>query len=98
MTEKLERLAAAGIQVLPAPGAGNHFFLERDGFVALVRGTTEGFGQPGAAGLITQKGLAVLVWRGDAPFFVARGFELPAAATQVEALRQFDADVRAALA
>lgn len=97
MMEKLERLAAAHIQILPAPGVGNHFFLERDGFVALVQRTAEGFGQAGSAGLLTEKGFAVLVWRGGAPFFVARGFEQPAESVQVEALRQFDSDVRAAL-
>ena len=97
MEDKLARLAAAGIQVLPAPGISNHFFLERNGFVALVRRAGEGFGQAGGAGLLTEHGFAVLVWRGEEPYLVARGHEQRANSEQVEQLRLFDADVHAAL-
>jgi hypothetical protein len=97
MLEKLERLAAAGIQILPAPGVSNHFFLERDGFVALVKRAGDDFGAAGSAGLLTDHGFAVLIWRGEQGYFVARGYEKPAEPEQVEKLRRFDADVRAVL-
>ncbi len=97
MVEKLERLAAANIQILPAPGVSSHFFLERDGFVALVERSETGFGRAGSAGLLTGKGYAVLMWRGDQAYFVGRGYEEPADASQVAALRQFSTDLEAAL-
>lgn len=97
MIEKLERLAAAGIRILPSPGAGTHFFLERDGFVILVRRAGDDFGAAGSAGLLTDHGFAVLVWRGAQAFFVARGYEQAAGPEQLEMLRRFDADVRASL-
>jgi hypothetical protein len=94
---KLERLAAAGISPIPADLKG-HFILERNGFVALVERSAAGFGRVGAAGLLTEKGLAPLVWRGEESWFVARGFEERASADQVEALRAFQRDLESALA
>jgi hypothetical protein len=96
--EKLERLAAARIQILPAAGIGRHVALERDGFVVLVERLESGFGRVGSAGLLTERGVAVLVWRGANAFFVAKGFEQAAEATQVQQLRSFSEDVRSALA
>jgi len=97
VTGALERLAAAGIQLLPAQLA-NHFAFERGGFVCLVERAGEGFGNIGSPGLMTEKGFAALVWREDRAWFVARGFEQLATAEQVEEIRSFDADLRAALA
>jgi hypothetical protein len=94
--QKLERLVAAGINLVPAD-LKKHFILERDGFVALVERRDESFGQVGAAGLLTQHGMAPLVWREDRAFFVARAFEREATADQVSSLRQFQADLEAAL-
>jgi hypothetical protein len=97
MIEKLERLAAAGIQILPAEGVQSHFFLERDGFVALVERTEAGFGRIGSPGFMTEKGFAVLVWRNGNPFFVAKGLEQAAAPEQVESMRRFARDLKQAL-
>ena len=72
-----EKLAAAGIQIIPAEIA-SHFILERDGFVAFVERRPEQaypFGNIGAAGLMTERGFAALIWRGDQAFFVGKGFE-----------------------
>lgn len=98
MQEIFERLVAANIQLLSLPGIDNHFAFERGGFVALVRRSGENaFGAVGSSGLLTEKGFAALVWRGNEPFFVARGLDQAAAPGQVEALQAFQRDLEAAL-
>ncbi len=98
MHAKLERLAAAGIQLLPANGIASHYVFERGGFIALVEKTEAGFGAIGGAGVLTGKGMAVLVWRAGTPYLVARGYEQTATPEQVEQLRSFSTDLSAALA
>ncbi len=96
---KLERLAAAGISLLPVDGFDRHFIFERDGFVALVERRDDGFGNIGAAGLGTEHGFAAVQWRGAEAWFIARGgFEQRAAAGDIEKLRRFESDLREALA
>ena len=92
-----EKLAAANIELLPAPGSGTHFLFARDGFAALVERTWDGFGSIGAPGLITDRGLAMLVWRGPDAFFVTKSFEGPASDENVEAMRCFARDLAEAL-
>jgi hypothetical protein len=92
----LEKLAASGIQIVPAEIA-SHFILERDGFVAFVEKRDEAFGNIGSAGLMTEHGFAALIWRGDHPFFVGRGFEQPASPEDVQKIRSFATDLAAAL-
>jgi hypothetical protein len=96
LEQKLERLVAAGINLVPAD-LKKHFILERDGFVALVERQGDSFGHIGAAGLLTEQGMAPLVWRNEKAFFVARAFEREATAGQVALLRQFQSDLEAAL-
>lgn len=96
MIEIFEKLVAAGIQIIPAE-ITSHFILERDGFVAFVERRENAFGNIGAPGLMTERGFAPLVWRGDQAFFVGRGFEHPADADQVQKMRAFAADLAAAL-
>jgi hypothetical protein len=96
LTEKLEKLAAAGIQIIPME-ITSHFILERDGFVAFVERRDDAFGNVGAPGLMTEKGYAALIWRGDQAFFTAKGLEQPASAEQVQKLRAFGADLEKAL-
>jgi len=98
VTDKLARLSAAGIAVIPAD-LEKHHILERGGFIALVERTADGdFGRSGTAGLLTEKGLAPLVWRRGIAFFVARGFEAAASELQIEALRTFQRDLDGILA
>lgn len=97
MIEKLERLAAAGIQLLPAIEITSHFVFERDGFVALVERRGDEFGAVGTAGLLTDSGVALLMLRNGRSVFVAKGEEIPAAPVQVEKLRSFQRDLQAAL-
>jgi len=95
--DKLERLAAAGIQLLPAVQISTHFVFERDGFVALVERTPNGFGSLGSAGILTGSGFAALIQRGEKFFFVAKNFEQEASPEKVESLRRFAADLKSAL-
>jgi hypothetical protein len=97
VTEILERLAAARIQLLPAVEITNHFVFEREGFVALVERTPEGFGGVGSAGILTGSGFAALVLRGERSYFVAKNFEQEAPPEQVAALRKFSSDLKDAL-
>ena len=97
MEEKLVRLLAAGFEVIPASEVARHAVFTRDGFVALVEYRNEDFGAVGAAGLATEQGFAVLQWRGQEAFFVARGFEQRATVAEVEKLRAFDRDLKEAL-
>jgi hypothetical protein len=97
-SRQLERLAAAGINLLPALELAHHYVFERDGFISLVERTqSNSTGSIGAPGLLTEKGFAALVWRTDRPWFVAKGFEEPARDEQVAAIRRFTADLETAL-
>ena len=98
MEPVLARLAALEIEVAVLPGSARHAVVARGAFGALIERSAESLGKPGAAGLITEKGLAMLVWRDGGPFFVARGFERPVSTEEVEALRRFSADLTSALA
>ena len=93
----LERLVAAQIELLPAAEISTHFIFTRDGFVALVERRAQGFGSIGSAGLLVDQGFAPLVWRGPKAFFVAKGFEQEASTGQILKLKQFSADLKAAL-
>jgi hypothetical protein len=97
----LERLAAARFELIPV-ALPKHYVFGRDGYAALVEKTettpgVPGFGQVGAGGLVTERGLAMLVWRGTEAFFVIHDFEQGATREQVEELRRFQQDLRAAL-
>ena len=97
-SRQLERLAAAGINLLPALELAHHYVFERDGFISLVERTqSNSTGSIGAPGLLTEKGFAALVWRTGQPWFVAMGFEEPARDEQVAAIRRFTADLEFAL-
>jgi hypothetical protein len=96
LIEILEKLAAAGIQIIPSEMT-SHFILERDGFVAFVERREQAFGNMGAPGLMTERGFAALIWRGDQAFFVGKGFEQPASPEQVQKIRAFGSDLAAAL-
>lgn len=96
LTQKFEKLVAAGIQIVAAEIA-SHFILERGGFVAFVARREDAFGNIGASGLMTERGFAALIWRGDQAFFVGKGFEQPASPEQVQKIRGFASDLASAL-
>jgi len=96
--EKLQRLAGAGIELVPLVEFPRHYVFTRDGFAALVERAGDGFGAIGAPGLFTEKGvLAMLVWRNGAAWFVAKGWERPATGEEISSLRRFAADLARAL-
>jgi hypothetical protein len=97
LSDVLEKLASAGIQIIPAE-ITSHFILERDGFVAFVERREQAFGNIGAPGLMTEQGYAALIWRRDQAFFAAKGFEQPASPEQVQKIRAFASDLENALA
>lgn len=92
----LALLTNVRIQLLPIE-LDTHYLFERDGFVALVERRKRGFGNVGAAGLLTATGLAPLVWRGEHAVFVGKGGSHDATQEQVEALRRFQTDLETIL-
>ena len=84
------RLAAVGIQLLAE--AKEYRLFGRENCAAFMHGDNAG-----SSGLMTEHGLAFLVWRGESPFLSAKGMEMPASAEQVETLRQFSEDLKRAL-
>lgn len=86
------------INLLPAAAITTHFVFERDGFVALVERRLDGLGNIGTPGLmVSQCGFAALTWRGTEPWFVAKGFEQRATASEVEGIRSFARDLEYSL-
>ena len=63
----------------------------RDDCIAAVSGTQ------GSTGMMTEQGLAYLVWRDGQPYLAAKGGETPATPEQVETIRKFSQDLNTAL-
>jgi hypothetical protein len=94
---RLEKIFAAGIELVPDLKITSHYVFTRNGFAALVEKRDGAFGNIGAAGLVDEHGFAALFWRDGEPYFVGRGREAAASAGQVDALRAFERDLREAL-
>lgn len=95
---QLEKIAAAGIVLIPTPEVQTHFVFSRDGCVVLVERRGEGFGSVGSPGQLTEKGgFAALVDRGGVAWFVAKGVEWRAVPGEAEAARRLFTDLRSAL-
>jgi hypothetical protein len=67
----------------------------RDNCIAAVGGT-HGSNQ-GSTGMMTEQGLAYLVWRDGQAYLAAKGGETPATPEQVETIRKFSQDLNNAL-
>jgi len=93
--EITDRLAGLNIQILAE--AEKHFLFAREMCVALVERTEAGFGSIGSTGVMTESGLAYLVWRGDRATLVSKSGEQPADPQQVEAVRRFSIDLKSGL-
>jgi hypothetical protein len=65
----------------------------RDNCMAAVGGTDN----QGSTGMMTEQGLAYLVWRDGLPYLSAKAGETPATPEQVEAIRKFSQDLNDAL-
>ncbi|HUD99287.1 MAG TPA: hypothetical protein VMR62_06905 [Bryobacteraceae bacterium] len=88
-------LASAGIQLVSE--TPSYAMFARDHLIALVERTAHGYGSIGSTGILTESGLAYVLWRDGQAWLAGKGFELPAAAEQVEAIRRFSEDLKAAL-
>ena len=98
MTDKFQKLVDANIELLPIPEITTHFVFHRDGFAALVDRVQDGFGRVGTAGLLTERGIAPVIWKQGLAFFVLKDFEQPASLGQVAEIRSFQRDLEDALA
>lgn len=94
---QLRRLVQAGFEPVPM-AFPKHVALARNGFVSMIERREDRLGRAGAPGIVTDRGFAPLVWRGEVAFFVVKDHELQATEQQVNGLRQFLADLEAALA
>jgi hypothetical protein len=93
--ETAARLASLNIQWFDR--ARGYCLFVRDTCAAIAQ-QREGAIELGSSGIMTEQGLAYLVWREERPFLAAHGgAELPAEAEQLEAIRQFSEDLKAAL-
>jgi hypothetical protein len=93
--ELAARLASLNIQLMAE--AKEYCIFARETCVAVVQRAEGGFGSVGSTGLLTEKGLAYLVWREGRPLLAAHGSEVPADAAQVEQIRKFSEDLKSAL-
>jgi 5-keto 4-deoxyuronate isomerase len=98
MQEHLDRLAALGIVPVDAIQLAHFVVVSRHPFAALLEHRDGRFVRIGTAGILSEHGLAMLLWRGEEPRFVAHGgYERVALPEEVEAMRQFSADLRSVL-
>jgi hypothetical protein len=88
-------LEASGIQLLTETQA--YAMFARDNLVALVERTAKGYGSIGGTGILTERGLAYLIWRDGQASLAGKGFEQPATEEQVAAVRKFSEDLKAVL-
>jgi hypothetical protein len=86
----LSRLDDFGIQLM-VEGPAVSIYVRGD-CIAVV-----GAGSQGSTGMLTPRGLAYLVWRDGRPLMASKGVETPATPEQVEAVRRFSEDLKAAL-
>jgi hypothetical protein len=85
----VSRLDDFGIHLMAESPAGSIYV--RENCIAVVAGTQ------GSTGIMTEQGLAYLVWREGRPLLASKGGETPATPEQVEAIRKFSEDLKAAL-
>jgi hypothetical protein len=96
VTPEIEaRLQSFGIGLVTESPAVSIFV--RDVCVAMAGRGAEGALSLGSTGMMTENGLAYLVWRQGRPRLAAKGSEVAAAPEQVEAIRRFSEDLRMAL-
>ena len=92
--ETAARLAGCGIQLAAESPQYNMF--TRGCCVALVGPAAAATGI-GSSGMMTETGLAFLVWREGRPYLAAKGRETLASSAQVEEIQEFSLDLKRAL-
>lgn len=96
LLDKLERIAAAGISMLPSP-LEHHFVFTRDGMAVLVERRGEGFGGIGSPGRITANGFEPLVDDGGTRSFVFKGQRTAAQPQEADSARELLRTLKAVL-
>ncbi len=86
------RLAECNIQM--AANAQDYCMFVRENCVALVQTAGDRFTSIGSSGLMTENGLAYLVWSDGKPMLWSHGSQVEAEAGQVEAIRKFSEDLK----
>ena len=86
------RLAACDIVM--AAQAKDYCMFVRGNCVALVQSAEERFTSIGSSGMLTEKGLAYLLWRDGKAWLSSHGAEVEAEAEQVDAIRKFSEDLK----
>ena len=90
------RLADLNIQL--AAQARDYCLFVRGNCLALVQSAEESFTSIGASGMMTENGIAYLVWREGIPVLAAHGgHEQPATPEEVETVRRFSEDLKSTL-
>jgi len=89
-------LGVTGIRLLSE--TPTHYLFARDNLIALVERTPAGYGSIGGTGILTDRGLAYLIWREEQALLAGKGFEQPASPEQAAAVRRFSEDLKVALA
>jgi hypothetical protein len=74
------------------------WILRRESCIAFVHHREDGALGIGSSGMMTENGLAWLVWSEGEPRLVAKGSEAPASNEQVEMIRSFSEDLKKAMA
>ena len=90
------RLADLNIQL--AAQARDYCLFVRGNCLALAQSAGESFTSIGASGMMTEGGIAYLVWREGHPVLAAHGgHEQPAAQEELETVRRFSEDLKLTL-
>ena len=89
------RLAALDIQM--AAQAKDYCLFVRGNCMALVQSVEERFTSIGSSGMMTEKGLAYLLWRDGEAWLASHGSQVAAGAEEVGAIRGFSEDLKRAL-
>ena len=93
----MSRLQDLNIRLM-AEGLAVSIYVRGD-CIAAVGGPHDGGAgtNQGSTGMMTEQGLAYLVWRDGRPYLAAKGGETPATPEQVETIRRFSEDLKTAL-
>ncbi len=90
--ELAARLAVYRIQLLSE--AKEYSIVARDACFAMLYRADDPAPGIGSSGMMTENGLAYLVWREGEARLVSKGCEIRASAEQVEAIRSFSEDLK----
>ena len=94
--ETAARLADLDIQL--AAQARDYCLFVRGNCLALAQSAGESFTSIGASGMMTENGIAYLVWRQGLPVLTAHGgLEQPATPEELETVRRFSEDLKLTL-